>query len=51
MKNMSLSNLFPILAVVLNMAACIVYAFMGDWARFSYWFSCAVVQGSTLFMR
>lgn len=39
-----LSKLFPVLLIVLDIGACIVYLIGGDWKLATYWMAAAVLN-------
>lgn len=39
-----MTKLFPIILIILNLAACLVYAFHSDWKMAIYWLSAAVLN-------
>jgi hypothetical protein len=42
-------KLFPIVLIVLQAAACAVYACHGDWRRTVYWIAGAVITAAVTF--
>ena len=45
-----MQKLFPIVMIILSLAAAAVYIFSKDYARGTYWLSASVLTASTLFM-
>ncbi len=43
---MKLTQIFPTILILLDIAAAIVYACHGDWRRVIYWLAAAVITGS-----
>ena len=46
---MKLTQIFPTILIVLDIAAAIVYACHGDWRRVIYWLAAAVITGSVTY--
>lgn len=40
------ARVFPVILIVLDILACIAYAFEGDWRRTIYWLAAAVLTVS-----
>jgi hypothetical protein len=45
-----MTTVFPIILILLDLAASIVYFCCGDWARVLYWFAAALITLSTLWI-
>ena len=43
-------RLFPVVLIVLDVAAAAVYGARGDWARVLYWLAAGLITFSTLLM-
>ena len=46
---MKLTQIFPTILILLDIAAAIVYAWHGDWRRMIYWLAAAVITGSVTY--
>ena len=45
-----MSSIFPIILIVLDVGAAVVYAAAdGDWRRFTYWIAAAVLTATVTF--
>lgn len=49
MKKMKTQYIFPILLIVLDVGAAIVYAADGDWKKTIYWLAAAVLNAAVTF--
>lgn len=45
------SWLFPVILIVLDLCASVVYGFYGDWVRVAYWIGAALLTGCSIWMR
>ncbi len=49
MKKMKVQYIFPILLIVLDVGAAIVYGATGDWKKVIYWVAAAVLNAAVTF--
>ncbi len=49
MKKMKTEFIFPILLIVLDVGAAIVYGVNGDWKKVIYWVAAAVLNAAVTF--